>query len=339
MAPSLFSGFSGVGWAAQHITDLLADPSEDLNSEIDLAVIRFLDCDFAGENYDLINGLVGLGVYCMERRSSPVARQCLERIVQHLSQLGKKSGEGVCWFTNPAIIPELRRGDYPDGYYDLGVAHGIPGVIGLLGKIYAAGIATDVSGRLLEEAVHWLLSHRLPQGSNSHFTAFVADARPMQECRLAWCYGDAGVAAVLLLAARCAGKKTWELEAITIARQAATRDPDAAGVADVCLCHGSTGLAHIFNRFFQATHEKIFAESSRYWIERTLQFRETGRGAAGYSVLAADANGNIAPATRCGFLDGIAGVGLALLAATTNVEPSWDRVLLVDILPLVSNLP
>jgi hypothetical protein len=32
-----------------------------------------------------------------------------------------------------------------------------------------------------------------------------------------------------------------------------------------------------------------------------------------------------------GFLTGSAGIGLALLAATTPVEPEWDRVLLTTL--------
>jgi hypothetical protein len=35
-----------------------------------------------------------------------------------------------------------------------------------------------------------------------------------------------------------------------------------------------------------------------------------------------------------GLLTGTAGVGLALLAATTPIEPAWDRALLVAIPPI-----
>jgi hypothetical protein len=34
-----------------------------------------------------------------------------------------------------------------------------------------------------------------------------------------------------------------------------------------------------------------------------------------------------------GFLTGAAGIGLALLAATSPVEPAWDRVLLASVPP------
>ena len=35
-----------------------------------------------------------------------------------------------------------------------------------------------------------------------------------------------------------------------------------------------------------------------------------------------------------GFLTGAAGIALALLAAVSDVEPAWDRVLLVSIPPI-----
>ena len=38
----------------------------------------------------------------------------------------------------------------PDGYYNLGVAHGVPGIIGLLAQVIAAGVAVNLLDRTLE---------------------------------------------------------------------------------------------------------------------------------------------------------------------------------------------
>jgi len=43
---------------------------------------------------------------------------------------------------------------------------------------------------------------------------------------------------------------------------------------------------------------------------------------------------SIGTITAPGFLNGIAGVGLAFLAATTSIEPAWDRILAAG-LPVV----
>ena len=58
------------------------------------------------------------------------------------------------------------------------------------------------------------------------------------------------------------------------------------------------------------------------WFRRTLAFRRPGRGIAGFTAHdGADRS----------LLTGAAGIGLALLAASTAVEPAWDRILLLDL--------
>ena len=100
---------------------------------------------------------------------------------------------------------------------------------------------------------------------------------------------------------------------------------------NVCFCHGSAGLAHIFNRFYQVTHDELFAGASRYWIDQSVQYRKPGSGVAGYTVWTADKDGEIVSLGRHGLIEGIAGVGLTYLAALSTVEPSWDRIFLVDL--------
>jgi lantibiotic modifying enzyme len=330
MTASLYAGFTGIAWAAHHVTALLQDSSDDFGCDIDLALETHLSHSPWNRHYDLIHGLVGLGVYCLERVSVPTARRCLELIVDRLSELAEPCTGGLRWWSHPNLLPPEQRATYPQGYYDLGLAHGLPGIIALLGKIHAAEISREKAGRLLEGAVHWLLQQKLPHGSES---TFAAAHLPSKGCRLAWCYGDAGIAAALLLAARSVGEGCWEKEALAIARRAAVRDDQTSGVIDACFCHGSSGLAHIFNRLYQATGDEVFAAASRYWIERTLQFCNPDHGPAGYQIKTAGANGIAGFEDRYGILVGIAGIGLSLLAATSSVEPCWDRVFLLDIPP------
>jgi lantibiotic modifying enzyme len=334
MTASLYAGFTGIAWATQHIAILLGDSSEELGNDIDLALQTYLAHSPWSHDYDLINGLVGLGVYCLERANSPVAMRCLELIVERLSELAEPSGDGLRWHTGPNLLTPRQRKHHPQGYYNLGLAHGLPGIIALLGRIHAAGISREKTGRLLEGAVKWLLRQRLPYSAESSFAAFHAPERQPEDCRLAWCYGDAGLAAALFLAARGVEEKSWEQEALVIARRAAARSSQTCRVVDACFCHGSSGLAHIFNRLYQATHDEVLSAASRYWIERTLEFCNLGDGPAGYRLTASDDSGKRELQEKYGILVGIAGIGLSLLAATSAVEPCWDRMFLLDIPPL-----
>jgi len=126
MTASLYNGFTGIAWAAQHITTLLNHTCDDIAGEIDLALETYLKHSPWVHDYDLTLGLVGLGVYSLERSKSPVAIRCLELIVERLSELAEPCGDGLRWHTPPHFLPPDQRKHYPQGYYNLGLAHGVP---------------------------------------------------------------------------------------------------------------------------------------------------------------------------------------------------------------------
>jgi lantibiotic modifying enzyme len=330
--PGLFTGVAGVSWAAHHVRMLhsegfLEDPSVD----IDETLGELLELDTWRAGYDLVGGLVGIGVYSLERLPRQFAWKSLERIVMHLAHLAKHTPEGVVWTMEPNLIPKDRREQFPDGYFDLGVAHGIAGVIALLGQVYAVGVCRSEVEALLSGAVSWLLSHRLPKGSPVCFPAMVdcRNSRPVP-ARTAWCYGDPGIAAALLVAARGAGEPAWEREARLIGRLAALRPILDTGIVDASVCHGAAGVAHIFNRLYQESGDPVFKSAALEWIERTLAMRRPGKGIAGYQYLFFHPGGYSVWTNRVGLLEGVAGIGLALLATASLVEPSWDRPFLLS---------
>jgi hypothetical protein len=89
----------------------------------------------------------------------------------------------------------------------------------------------------------------------------------------------------------------------------------------------------VFNRFFQATGEDAFLKAARFWFGQALQMRKPGAGIAGFAPwYPQGADRDVWSMTR-GFLMGGSGIALALLAATTDLEPRWDRLLLASVSP------
>jgi hypothetical protein len=84
---------------------------------------------------------------------------------------------------------------------------------------------------------------------------------------------------------------------------------------------------------YQATGDPCLAEAARFWFEQTLRMRRPGRGVGGYEAWQLDDDGQVTWVADPGLLTGAAGIALALLAATTDVEPAWDRMLLVSVPP------
>ena len=333
MPPSLYGGFTGVAWTLEHLSDRVGRADDDPNEEIDAALAAYVARSPWTDDYDLVSGLVGLGVYALERLPRPGAGALLSMIVDRLEEASVNTEAGTTWLTRPDLLPEHQRRECPEGYYNLGLAHGVPGVIALLGGACAAGVGGARARPLLDGAVQWLLSQKCSDDGGSLFPRWIAPGNPLRPARSAWCYGDPGIAAALLCAAQAVGDASWEREAHEIARFAAARPPADAGVRGAGLCHGAAGLAHLFNRLFQATGDEGLAEAARFWFTEALNMRQPGRGIAGFAASYPRVEGGVDWIDDPGLLTGAAGIALALTAAVTTVEPDWDRMLLVSLPP------
>ncbi|HEX9941629.1 MAG TPA: lanthionine synthetase C family protein [Thermoanaerobaculia bacterium] len=337
MAPSFYSGFPGVAWVMEHLQGRLFEDGaegEDPLQEIDEALLAPLGhSPWMGE-YDLIGGLVGLGVYALERLPRPTGVALLERAVDRLAETAEAGEEGAAWFTPPERLPEWQREIHSRGVYNLGVAHGLPGVVPLLAGACAAGVAVERARPLLDDAVRWLLARRLEPGMGSCYDTSYAPWEPPSSSRLAWCYGDPGIAAALLAAARAVGELGWEREAMEVGLAAAARPESTSLIRDAGLCHGAAGLGHLFNRMYQTTGEERLGEAARFWFERALGLRAAGEGIAGFRAWELTPDREMGWRADAGFLEGAAGIGLALLGAVSPVEPAWDRVLMLSLRPV-----
>ncbi|MGR6967850.1 lanthionine synthetase C family protein [Geodermatophilus sp. URMC 61] len=331
MGSSFWSGFTGIAWAADVVGCLLDGPGEDGGAAVDDAVARVLSRRPVGPvSHDLVAGLTGLGVYALQRRRRPVAAECVHRIVERLTDIARQDDDGVFWWTDPAHIWEAsERERYPSGRADLGVAHGVPGVIALLGALCGAGVERATVRPLLEGAVRWLLAQAVETASGPTFPIWVAPGFEPVPARTAWCYGDPGVAAALWTAAQGAGEPEWAREAVALACRAAERPVPETGVVDASVCHGTAGLAHVYNRLYQASGEPQLARAAIDWLERTLDWCDLARSSGGQWVTGTP-DLRAGPWTGIGVVGGAAGIALVLLAAATPVEPSWDQVFLLS---------
>jgi class I lanthipeptide synthase len=347
----LYSGFTGVAWAIDHLRGgLLDEAMEDTNEDIDHILAQHLLQSPWKRPYDLTSGLTGLGLYALERLrvlearvggelpapqargASPASRQavtCLERVIDRLDELALRRPDGITWHTSAEILGPPTREYFPNGHQNLGVAHGVPGILPVLARTIAAGVAVDKARPLLDGAVRWVLAQRR-HGGESMFPYCVGDGVEPKLARAAWCYGDPGIAAALLVTARAVGEPVWEQEARAIAMASARRSIDSAGVHDAGLCHGAAGLGHVFNRLYQATREPLLLDAARTWFAHALALRRPDHGIAGFRTWGPGADGEMTWLVDPTFLTGVAGIGLALLGATTDIEPIWDRLLLIS---------
>jgi lantibiotic biosynthesis protein len=325
---SLYAGFTGVAWATELVGQLLDAHPLDRNEEIDEALCGVLRLPRLEQTpFDLVFGLTGLGVYALERWRRPRAVELAALVVDHLTRRARRDEHGAYWWTPPSLLLGPSRERNPAGGVDLGVAHGISGVIPFLARARALGIGGSSTDSVLEGAVEWLLAHAVDTELGPTIPAFVGEGAEPRRTRSAWCYGDPGVAAALLVAGREARRAEWTETGLHLALRAAYRPSVDSGVVDAGFCHGSAGLAHLFSRMHQMTGERRLEEAALFWLERTLEYCEYGWAPSTPGIAAGPGQ---RPWNGLGVLEGAAGVGLVLLAASTPAEPVWDRMFLAS---------
>ncbi|RLV04292.1 hypothetical protein CTZ27_09940 [Streptomyces griseocarneus] len=183
-----------------------------------------------------------------------------------------------------------------------GVAHGLSGPLALLALALTEGMAVPGQREAVARYAAVLIERRVSDAWGPNW-AGATTGRPV---RASWCRGSPGTARALWLAGTALGDEAPRDLAVR-ALKAALRRPAAVRRVDgdPGLCHGLAGLLHITSRFAHDTGDPELAA--------------TAAGLAASSF----------PAGGPGFLDGAAGVALALLAAATDTGPAWDRVLLL----------
>lgn len=301
----LYGGAAAIGFTIAHVSEPGA--AETTLEAVDAMIADALVGPWT-RDYDLISGLAGFGVYLLERGDAPSARAALDRVVDQLIATSIVDGSGRTWLTAAALIPEHMREGFPDGAFNCGIAHGIPGAIAFLARAAEAG--RDRAGTIAAEASRWLAVNYV-LGPDRHYPAWIDRDRrdPPAGARHAWCYGDAGASIAMFGAARRLAASTEP--ALALARTSASRPFVTSGITDAGLCHGAGGLAHIYNRLAQASGDRDLADASRTWFAQALRLADVTATTA--------------------FLEGSLGTALALLAATRADEPNWDRLLLCDV--------
>jgi lantibiotic modifying enzyme len=331
----LHGGLSGLAWTIQYLARppfaLDIDPEGICTraDELLLERLRGLPDARTWADYDLISGLAGQGIYLLSRLPSNKAVRALKLIITRLEATAKKMPDGIAWHTPARVLPEHQRKVAPHGYYNLGLAHGVPGVICFLAEVFERDIERKRTLALLEGAISYMLAQELPVNRISILPAWVALGRPTAPCRVAWCYGDLGASVALLNAARRTGRSDWEAESLALGHQAAGCAFRRSGVMDACLCHGAAGNGHLFHRLFRATGDKNFLHAARTHFGQALHLRGSGQKLGGYSFWTDRNNSpHAAWGPDASLLSGIAGLGLALLSATRLSAPGWDGLLL-----------
>lgn len=308
---SLFFGLPGLAWTLEHLRSTPSASIEDPFSELDQWLASVIRTAGSGLHLDLTGGICGIGMYALDRPLSAATEQILHSITDLLSQRAIVSRAGVHW-------PLTTIPHYSSRANARGMAHGTAGCAAVLARVCARYPERSAPRNLLIAASQWLVARRR------------ASLRTGRHMTPTWCWGDPGLACGLLRAAEVIPSDGIRHFAHGLLREAATWARKEPAFTDVSLCHGAAGLGHILNRSAQLLGDDELREEARAWFERIIALHTPTGAEGGYLFAAGLVEGEYCFQSRLGLMRGLAGVGLALLAAIADRAPHWDRCLAIS---------
>ncbi|OXM59667.1 lanthionine synthetase C family protein [Amycolatopsis vastitatis] len=270
--------------------------------------------------FDLIRGLGGLGSYHLQRHPGhDITRSVLGYLVRLTEPLPGRADDDVPgWWTEVSPNGDVSS-DFPGGHGNLGMSHGIAGPLSVLALALRRGIAVDGHAEAIGRIQRWLDLWQQRDPTGPWWPGFITlqqsrtrHVDPDTRQRPSWCYGSPGLARAQQLAALAIG----DVERQSVAEAAmlcCLRDPTQLDrLVDSGLCHGTAGVLQAAWRMSRDARTRDLAGALPALAERLLAEL---------------------PAVRdeVEFLDGLAGIGLALHTVGAESEPAtaWDACLLL----------
>ncbi len=270
---------------------------------------------FENQNYDFLHGALGVSMYF---RDNP---QYIENTLRWLEKTAIREGDKLKWISSLGY-------NKPQGY-NICLSHGMSSIIIYLSQVYRSGVLTELNEQLLKGAVNYILSQEIDHDQYGCYfpSQSLENGDPVFRSKLAWCYGDLGVAAALWQAGKVTKNNLWSDKALEVYRFSAGRtDLQNAMVNDAGLCHGTASIAMMFAYMYRETSDTQFKNARDYWIAQSLTMSRFPDGLAGYKQYSRDDDKQPTWENSYTLLEGIAGIGCMLLSVfDTDTEKDLLR--------------
>jgi len=326
---NLSHGTSGVMWLLYYLKskEFIDDEFESVFLGYDKLLLKKVD-DYMGD-IDPMHGLLSIANYLF-LRNTDMAIDCLKKI------LDRVENEKII-FNETMVYWEVKSNDLISGtitHINFGYAHGVLAILYFLSKYIKAGLNLDQAIPLFEQGINYFLSVQ-DEYNYMQFPNRIQEGNAKNTTRVAYCYGDLGLACGLTAIANNLSRPDLLAKARSLANNTASFSiKEIEKVDDVGLCHGAAGNGYMFLKLFNIHHDEILRDASVEQFKRLLALRNKNReeGVMGFSSIDYDySKKEYYKKTDPGFITGTSGIGLAILGLLNDLEETdWDTILLLQ---------
>lgn len=321
--PTYCSGICGFAWTINfldknHLIDL--DLEETL-LQLDPFLYQTMKLNMKHGDYDFLHGVLGYANYFIDRYNNtniPLIKiqlkTILEEVLVFLEETAVIDKDGMYKWS---LLREKKQ-----NVFDMGLSHGAPSIIIFLTKIIQANINKDYATTILKKAIKYVLTLESTNKSLSMFPSRIELSKPVEyNSRLAWCYGDLGIALAFWKSSIILNDDNLKNKSIEIIEHTTLRLADDENyVEEITLCHGALGVLRIIDYLEKETNIVGLKKVKELWINRTIEqiekknfFKQNNINTEDFSLLL-----------------GYSGVGLSVISLLSNENFSWDECLLIN---------
>ncbi|NRA60679.1 MAG: lanthionine synthetase C family protein [Psychrobium sp.] len=321
---ALSNGLAGQVWFLEYLNQHDSDDYDvDLFDDIDKLFDHPLSQRPWNGEIEMVQGLAGYAPYAARRARYSDQTQLYSAIVSGFEDTATYFKNGLITWSQPAeSYFRFNKENKQTAEHNLGLAHGVPGIIAaLLPALQIPTLQQQVT-RLLRGSCDWLLTQRSTINDNE--ACFGSCSGKRHQSRLGWCYGDLTIALTLARVGKALEQPNYIQQALEIALLSTKRDAASGYVIDAGLCHGFVGLTLIYQLLNKLIPHNKLANAATTWLDYTIaQYDKRGIDAFfSYNGLSEQYEED------CGFLMGYSGIGLALISAVTG-DTDWTDSLLM----------
>jgi lantibiotic modifying enzyme len=267
------NGLAGIGWLFYYLKDeeILEIDIDFFLEDLDDVLVNGLEKMIADDNFDILHGALGIGLYFLKRRKI----NQVEKLIYILSRTAENFGDNIAW-------KRFDKYGLNKNIYDFGLAHGNISTIYFLGKCYSQNILQDTCLELITKGLNFYFSNlQKPEEYGSYFPGKKDCEIYKNNCcygeysRLGWCYGDLGILHTILVVSRWTQNDLMAERTISLLKESTKRrERNQTSIIDPCFCHGSSGVGYLYLNLYNITRDKIFLNAAKFWAKKTLSFNK-----------------------------------------------------------------
>lgn len=285
---------------------------------------------FTQGSYDYLHGGIGIALYWLERETcTEYLREALQLLEKHVI----RNEYGTSWLNQRAFYLKSTIPDYQEVNFSL--SHGLVSIIHFLTMLHAKDIEPNKCQEMIMDTVKFIKNYPSEKNAISEFPGRITvdsdgNYNIGSPTRLAWCYGDLGMAVVFLQA----GLQLEDTALIDYAKTLGLKTINRKSFEDTMLydagiCHGIFGVALLYKKLFKYSACQEFEQAANYWLIEGIQHLKTNPIET-YKSKHADTW-----VEDMGLLTGSAGIGMSILdmlhpEITQTDGTNWDRILLLS---------